>query len=247
MREGTEDMKTVFVTGADRGLGMGIAHMLLKAGHRVFAGQFMPGWPELAEMQRQFPGKLTIVPLDVGDIGSAKAAAKAVEKEAESLDVLINNAGILSKYDDAHIRDGQDYDALMKLYNINALGPIRTTEAFMPLLDKGAGKRLCYVSSEAGSLGTSNRKNWFAYCMSKCALNMGVAILFNDLRPDGYTFRVYHPGYMRTYMMGEKNMAATYEPDEAGAFAVNYFLSETGTYNEDRLILRDNTGKEWPW
>jgi NAD(P)-dependent dehydrogenase (short-subunit alcohol dehydrogenase family) len=220
---------------------------MLGQGHRVFAGQFMPEWSELTGLKALYPKVLTAVPLDVGSIESAKAAARIVEKEAEALDVIIHNAGIIGKYEDAHIRDGQNYEAILRQFDINALGALRVMEAFIKLMDRGSGKRLCFVSSEAGSVGANRRTGWFGYCMSKCALNMAVASLFNDLRPNGYTFRLYHPGWMRTYMHGEKNLAADLEPDEAAASALNYFLSESGVIDESRLVLRDNLGKEWPW
>ena len=81
--------------------------------------------------------------------------------------------------------------------------------------------------------------------MSKTALNMAVKILFNHLRPEGYTFRVYHPGWMRTYMSGVKNTRADMEPEEAAAPALAYFLADLA--DEGRLVLRDWRGREWPW
>jgi hypothetical protein len=82
--------------------------------------------------------------------------------------------------------------------------------------------------------------------MSKTALNMGVKILFSDLRPQGYTFRLYHPGWMRSYMHGEKNLQASLEPEAAASAALAYFLS-TSPIDEDTLVLRDLTGQNWPW
>lgn len=240
-------MKTVFVTGADRGLGLAMTKSLLEQGHRVFAGQFMPEWTELASLKGQYVDMLTLVPLDVGSIDSAKAAAKMVGSHTDGIDILINNAGILGKYEEPEIRSGQNYEAMLQQFDINALGALRVTEALMPLLDRGAGKRLCFVSSEAGSIGANRRTAWFGYCMSKCALNMAVSALFNDLRPDGYTFRLYHPGWMRTYMHGTKNMAADMEPEEAVVPALNFFMSANGSVDEERLVLRDYTGNEWPW
>jgi NAD(P)-dependent dehydrogenase (short-subunit alcohol dehydrogenase family) len=81
--------------------------------------------------------------------------------------------------------------------------------------------------------------------MSKAALNMAAQILFNDLHSAGYTFRVYHPGWIRSYMLGEKNMEATLEPEEAAAKAIPIFLSEQK--NEDKLTMIDYEGNEWPW
>jgi NAD(P)-dependent dehydrogenase (short-subunit alcohol dehydrogenase family) len=240
-------MKTVFITGADRGLGLGLAREMLGAGLRVFAGQYMPEWPELGALRDAHPSALSIVPLDVGDMGSVRSAVRAVEKEAEGLDAFVSNSGVIGRYKDARIGDGQNYGDMLNVYNVNALGPLRATEAFLPLLARGGGRRLCFVSSEAGSIGASARNNWYGYCMSKSALNMAVSILFNDLRPEGYTFRLYHPGWVRSYMLGMKNDAATYEPDEAAAMAFGYLMSENGAVDEDKLVLRDFSGKEWPW
>jgi hypothetical protein len=90
--------------------------------------------------------------------------------------------------------------------------------------------------------------------MSKAALNMGVKIMFNALRPEGYTFRLYHPGWMRSYMSGTKNPDADLEPEEAAVPALAYFLQDfgpdpqfPGRSGEDRLALRDWRGDEWPW
>ncbi|RPJ47923.1 MAG: hypothetical protein EHM21_07910 [Chloroflexi bacterium] len=74
---------------------------------------------------------------------------------------------------------------------------------------------------------------------------MGVKILFNHLRPEGYTFRLYHPGWLKSYMGGKKNMNATLEPEESVASALPLFLDPQE--NEDRLVLVDYKGEEWPW
>jgi NAD(P)-dependent dehydrogenase (short-subunit alcohol dehydrogenase family) len=132
-----------------------------------------------------------------------------------------------------------------RLFDVNSLGPLRVVEAFLPLLDGGPMKRLCFVSSEAGSIGASKRDAWFAYCMSKAALNMAIKNMFNFLRPDGYTFRVYHPGWVRSYLSGKKNMEADLEPDEAASYAVPFFVDARD--DEDRLVLVDYEAEEWPW
>lgn len=234
------------VTGADRGLGRAMCAELLERGWRVVAGQFMTDWPELGELKAKFPERLMIVPLNVRDMESVRAAAAVVEKDIGHVDVLINNAGIISKEHARTIRDGQDYPDIAAQYDVNAIGPIRMVECFLPLVERGSMRRLCFVSSEAGSIARSTRTSWYGYCMSKAALNMGVRILFNDLRPQGFTFRVYHPGWVRSYMSGKKNLAASLEPEEAARAALAYFLNST-PLDEDRLVLRDYQGQEWPW
>lgn len=246
--------KIALVTGADRGLGNALAAGLLERGWRVFAGQFMPDWTDLDELCKRFPEQLTIVPLNVASEESAHEAARQVAQKVDCVDVVINNAGVSSPAMKYSIREKQDYTEMHRLYDVNALGPLRVVEAFMPLIEKGSTKRLCFVSSEAGSILRAKRTAWFGYCMSKAALNMGVKILFNDLRPQGYTFRVYHPGWVRSYMSGKKNLEADLEPQEAAVPALAYFLSgmagepQTGwQVDEDQLVLRDYEGQEWPW
>ncbi|RPJ49410.1 MAG: SDR family NAD(P)-dependent oxidoreductase [Chloroflexi bacterium] len=234
-----------FITGADRGLGFALTDGLLKRGWQVYAGQYLPDWPDLSRLAGQFPGKLHLIPLDVGSMDSVCAAAQAVTAATDHLDVLINNAGVVSQTSSRSIREAQDYGEMHRLYDINTLGPLRVVEAFLPLMDRGTMRRLCFVSSEAGSIERSKRTNMYGYTMSKAALNMGVKILFNHLRPEGYTFRLYHPGWLKSYMGGKKNMNATLEPEESVASALPLFLDPAE--NEDRLVLMDYKGEEWPW
>jgi NAD(P)-dependent dehydrogenase (short-subunit alcohol dehydrogenase family) len=237
--------RTVFVTGGDRGLGFALCAGLLEQGWQVFVGQYMPEWQDLTTLAGQYPHALHTIPLDVSSTESARSAAKAVTVFTDHIDVLINNAGVNSPTILRSIREPQDYAEMHRLYDVNALGPLRVVEAFLPLTDRGNKKRLCFVSSEAGSIARAERTSWYSYCMSKSALNMGVKILFNHLHPDGYTFRVYHPGWIRSYMSGKKSLEATMEPEEAAAKAIPIFLSQR--LDEDRLRLEDFEGNEWPW
>jgi len=237
--------QTVFVTGADRGFGFGLCVGLLKLGWHVFAGEYLPEWRELAELQGRYPDALHLIPLDVRSMDSVKAAAERLRVHADRLDVLISNAGVNSETVYVGIREPQDYDEMKRLYDVNALGALRVVEAFLPLVERSNLKRLCFVSSEAGSIGAAERTSWYGYCMSKAALNMGAKIMFNELRPAGYTFRVYHPGWVRSYLHGVKNLEAELEPEEAAEYAIPFFLNNQP--NENRLVLMDYEGKEWPW
>jgi NAD(P)-dependent dehydrogenase (short-subunit alcohol dehydrogenase family) len=234
-----------FVTGADRGLGLALCAELLERGWHVFAGQYMTDWPELAALAGQYPDRLDTVPLDVASTESTRTAAQMVGETVDHVDLLINNAGVLSLTTKRTLREPQDYEAMQGMYDINALGPLRVVEAFLPLMDRGSMKRLCFVSSEAGSISRCEREGEYGYCMSKTALNMAVKIMANHLRPEGYTFRLYHPGWMRTYMEGPKNIQADLEPEESAVKAIPYFLEPQA--DEDRLVMRDWQGQIWPW
>ena len=245
---------TALVTGADRGLGLAITALLLNKGWRVFAGQYMPAWPDLASLSAQYPGQLSLVSLDVASEDSVRVAAHIASGQTSQIDVMINNAGVTSPTMYRTIREEQNYAEMQRIYNINALGALRVVEAFLPLVERSAMKRLCFVSSEAGSIARAERESWFGYCMSKAALNMAVKILFNNLRPLGYTFRVYHPGWVRSYMSGKKNEEADLEPEAAAAPAVAYFLGsgridmpQPVLIDEDVLVMRDYLGNDWSW
>lgn len=91
-----------------------------------------------------------------------------------------------------------------------------------------------------------NRTGGFGYTTwSKTALNMAVRIMFNDLRPGGATFRLYHPGWVRSYMSGQ-NLRADLEPEEeAAGLALPFFAGDRD--DEDKLVLIDYEGQEWPF
>jgi len=236
------------VTGADRGLGLALTAGLIEKGWRVFAGRYMPDWPELDELAARHPDRLAIAPLDVVSRPSVQAAAGEVARAVDQVDLLINNAGVNSPTSDESIREAPDYDEMRRLYDVNALGPLRVVEAFLPLVGRSRMKRLCFVSSEAGSIGRSRRQAWYGYCMSKAALNMGVRNLFNLLRPEGYSFRLYHPGWIRSYIGGSKGTRAPLEPEEAAVPALAHFLEAYDDPSaEDRLVMKDLRGEEWPW
>ncbi len=235
---------TAFITGCDRGLGFALCSGLLDRGWHVFAGQFMPDWPDLAGLAKKYNENLYIIHLDVSLDESVRESLKQVAEKTEKIDLLINNAGVISPAMYRSIREPQDYAEMHRLFDVNTLGPLRVVEASLPLMDRSTIKRLCFVSSEAGSIGKSHRSGWFSYCMSKTALNMAVKNLYNQLRPEGYTFRLYHPGWIRSYMSGKKNHEADLEPEEAAEKALGFFLEPR---DEDQLALFDYQGNQWSW
>ncbi|MBS1726401.1 MAG: SDR family NAD(P)-dependent oxidoreductase [Armatimonadetes bacterium] len=231
------------VTGADRGLGLAIARQLLEKRWIVLAGKHMD-WPDLDNLAKQYPDTCHLLTLDVGSDESVRAAALAAATKADHIDLLVSNAAINRSHQLQSIRQDQNFANMADEFNVNAIGALRLVHALLPLLDKGTTKRLCFVSSEAGSIGASARTGWFGYCMSKAALNMAVKNMSNDLGPQGYDLRLYHPGWLKTYMSGERNDQARYEPEEGAAFALNYFLDSN---RSPELTLRDYEGNDYPW
>lgn len=229
-------MEHVVITGADRGIGLALTETFLNNGYTVYAGQFMPDWPQLAQLKTRYPDRMHLIPLNVGDDASVKEAARLVGTLTGHVDYLINCAGVFPKEEDA--------DGFRTAFQVNALGPLRTVEAFLPLMTEGK-KRLCTFSSETGVIALMQRVKDFPYCVSKAALNMEMHMLFQALRPEGYTFRLFHPGWVKSYMSGQKSTVGDFEPEEAAPVAYRYFTGDEEI--DDVLILRDIQGQYWPF
>jgi NAD(P)-dependent dehydrogenase (short-subunit alcohol dehydrogenase family) len=246
-------MKSVIITGADRGLGLSLCKEYLARGFTVFAGKFLEDYTLLEELQAQ-NNSLHILPLDVASRESIAAARDAVSAAtggigAEgSLDMLISNAALMGKVSCSLYEPPMDLEAVWNSFSVNALGAARMVEYFLPLLDNGKMKRLCFVSSEVSciNLMKTSRDSEFPYPMSKSALNMCVRLMHNQLYPQGYTFRLYHPGWMKRVMPdGTRSEWAMYDPDFTANHAAKYF--ETALRDEQRLVMLDFLSQEWPY
>ena len=163
----------------------------------------------------------------------------------DHIDLLINNAGVNTPTKEREISEPQDYAEIHRMYNINSVGPLRVVGAFLKLVEKGNLKRLAFVSSEAGSIERCHRTSWYGYTMSKAALNRAVRIMFNDLHPKGFTFRLYHPGWVQSYIGGTKNLKAILSPEESAEAGIKLFVEPLD--HEDHLAMYDWQGEEWPW
>ena len=228
-------MKTVVITGADRGVGYALCERFLEGGWHVIAGQFMPDWPQLMALKEKSPEQLAVLPLDVGSTASVESATAQTAKLCAHVDLLVSCAGIAG---------GDTYEKTRAIYNVNVLGAVRMVEHFLPLMQTGL-KRLAFVSSEAGSVSVAHRDGGFAYTTSKTALNMLVRRMFRTLQPQGYTFRLYHPGWVRSYMSGQKSTIGNFEPEEAAETAYRQFTTDREA--EDVLVMTDVSDELWPY
>lgn len=207
---------SAYVTGADRGLGLGLTKSLLERGFLVFAGEYGLDPTGLDALEKAYSGRLRRVPLDVSSDASVLRAADKVREASPSLDLLINNAGILGDFT-AMVTEPLDFAQMQQVYNVNALGPLRVAQSVFEHLSRGTLKKLVNISSEAGSMQRSeriHRKARYGYCMSKAALNVQTVILTNHAKERGIETYLIDPGWVRSFMHGTKNLEATQEPDE---------------------------------
>ena len=162
-------MTTTLVTGATRGIGREVARRLAETGHTVYLGaRDLASGSEIAASLGATP-----IQLDATDSDSIAAAVERIGREAGSLDVLVNNAGIAGEQrppGEATLAD------LRSVFETNVFGAAAVIEAFTPLLEASASPVVVNVSSAVGSLAlnTSPNSRWtmLAYPMSKAALNM---------------------------------------------------------------------------
>jgi NAD(P)-dependent dehydrogenase (short-subunit alcohol dehydrogenase family) len=230
---------TILLTGAARGLGLSLVEALLEGNHRVFAGRRGPS-PELDALEARSAGRLVPLALDVTDSSAVRAAAARVATQADGLDVVVNNAAVLPEAGRGTLEE-TDVDVGRYVYDVNGLGPLRVTQAFLPLLRSGKRRLIVNVSSEAGSIADCWRKDDFLYCMSKAALNMQSAILKNSLGPEGFSILSVHPGWLRTDMGGPN---ADLDPRES-ALALRSLIETPRA--ADAPIYVDHTGKQLRW
>lgn len=181
-------MTTVLVTGATRGIGLELCRVHLERGSDVIAA-CRTASTELTALAVQ-------VVEDV-DIARADAGSRLVEALGErSLDVLINNAGVFGNNTLGEI----DYEDVARQFQVNAIGPLRVTEALLPRLKRGS--KVAMITSRMGSMADNGSGAYYAYRMSKAALNAAGVSLARDLKPRGIAVALLHPGFVQTRMVG---------------------------------------------
>ncbi|MGC4866173.1 SDR family NAD(P)-dependent oxidoreductase [Micromonospora sp. DT53] len=206
-------MTITFITGANKGLGRETARRLIELGHTVVVGARDP---ELGAVAADTLGA-RFVQIDVTDDDSVAAAAAEVEKHEGRIDVLINNAGIHGPFGDPSELTSGD---LLAVLDVNLLGVVRTTTAFLPLLRRSPDPVIINVSSAMGSLAATHDRSRAesgviapVYTSSKAALTMlttQYAKALTDVR-----INAADPGYTATELNGNSGPQTVTEGTDA--------------------------------
>ncbi|MBR7040830.1 MAG: SDR family NAD(P)-dependent oxidoreductase [Clostridia bacterium] len=226
--------KTAIVSGTDHGLGASLVTELVYRGYRVIAGR-------LCLEKETADGQTVFLPLDLSDQGSIERFAARAGELAQNVDLLINNAGILGDMRST-IRDRLDRDDIRRVIEVNAIGTLMLTNALYPLIEKGEGKTVVNISSEAGSVSECWRESWFGYCMSKAANNMQGALVHNLLRKIGGQVVQMHPGHVRSYMRGHLDETGKLTSEESARYILKTLL-DGELPREDRPLYIDYEGR----
>ena len=200
--------KTALITGANKSIGFETSRQLGRLGYRIWLGsRDAERGRDAAERLAAEGSDVRPIEIDVTDDASVAAAAARVRDQDGSLDLLINNAGIAGGAPTAPSL--QPVDEIRQVYETNVFGPIRVTQAFVPLLKAAGDATIVMVSSGLGSLGwladptnPFHGVNVLGYNSSKTALNAVMLSFAKELAPAGITVNAADPGYTATDFNG---------------------------------------------
>lgn len=218
-------MKTVFITGANKGIGFETAKQMAKLGYFVYLGSRdkLKGLDAINKLKSSGITNVELIEIDVTNISSIKKAKQELEKHIDVLDVLINNAGIAGVMPQT-VSEGK-IENLRNVFETNFFGAVQTTQQFLGLLKKSTEPVIVNVSSELGSLTlhsstlNPNYKIYDSYSSSKTALNAFTVMLANEFINTNFKINSVSPGYTATDLNQNRG---TQTVEQGAKFIVKY-------------------------
>lgn len=198
-------MKTVLITGANRGIGLAHARAFVAQGVKVLAAVRAPDdAQDLKDLAASNPGLVEILRYDAAD-SAAPANLKAALGDTP-IDLLFANAGAMGS---KQTFGSVDVEGALELMRTNALAPLKLVEALADNVAKSGKKLVAVQSSLMGSIGDNGSGGYYAYRASKAMLNMIAKSMANDLRARAITVVTLHPGWVQTRMGGQSAPVTT--------------------------------------
>lgn len=198
--------KTVFITGANRGIGKALAHHYHAMGWHILAASRQPDPAQYENLEN-----LDLLALDVADEQQISQLTDLTQNY--SIDLLINNAGITGADIPLQALNGPgSTSAWIDAFRVNAIGPLRIVEALMPALLRSADRKVTNISSIVSCLTQPVMGGLYQYRSTKAALNAITVGLAQDLKDQGVTVISLHPGLVKTDMGGDY---ASTSPEQA--------------------------------
>lgn len=223
------DKGAVLITGASTGIGEACALQLDKLGYRVFAGirKAVDG----ESLRKRASARLVPVRLDISDETEIAHAARNVTEALgdAGLAGLVNNAGIVV----SGMLEFLPLDELRRQLEVNVIGQIAVTQAFLPSLRKAQG-RIVNIGSLSGLISSPFTG---AYCASKFALEALTDALRQELRPWGIHVSIVEPGFIQTPIL-KKSLS------EADAFRAELSTEALQLYGNSIRMVRDGIERQ---
>jgi len=238
-------MKTVLITGANKGIGFETAKQLAQMGYFVYLGSRdkTKGLDAINKLKEAGILNVELIEIDVTNISSIKKAKQELETKIDVLDVLINNAGIAGAM--PQNISGGNIENLRNVFETNFFGAVQTTQQLIDLLKKSNNPVIVNVSSELGSLTIHNNRErpnydfFDAYSCSKTALNAFTVMLANEFRDTNFKINSVSPGYTATDLNQNRG---TQTVEQGAKFIVDY-----ATLGIDGLTGGFFREEEIPW
>jgi NAD(P)-dependent dehydrogenase (short-subunit alcohol dehydrogenase family) len=200
-------MPTLFITGANRGIGLALTQQYLEADWQVVATCRNPdNADELNQLAADFDS-LSIKPLEVTQASAIDSLVTSLD--GRPVDILINNAGVYGQSNSyfGNTNTEQWLDAL----NTNTIAPIKIMEALVDNIAASEKRIIASMSSKMGSMDDNGSGGSYVYRSTKAALNAVMVSAAHDLKPRGITTVILHPGWVRTDMGGPNGEISTAE------------------------------------
>ncbi|SHJ97490.1 NADP-dependent 3-hydroxy acid dehydrogenase YdfG [Shimia gijangensis] len=187
--------KTVLITGASRGIGESAARLFAEAGANVVLVARSRG--DIERIAGEIGDQAIAVTCDVSDYDSVQAAVDTAVAKFGSLDVLINNAGLVEPISHLATSDPAGWD---KVIDVNLKGVYYGMRAAMPIMQKAGGGSILTISSGAAH---GPVEAWSHYCASKAGVNMLTRCVDTEARHQGIRAIGLSPGTVATEMQRE--------------------------------------------
>ncbi len=224
-------MKNLIITGANRGIGLGITKVMLSQNHTVIATtRNIENSGDLQNLKNKYSKNLKIVSLDLTNKDSLLSFSKKIP--FNHLDILINNAGIM---------EGNSLNIANtdKTFQVNTLGPMQVTQKLIKKLLNSNSAKVFFMSSKMGSIADNMSGGHYSYRMSKTALNMFCRSFSIDY-PKIITMAL-HPGWVKTDMGGPNAIISIKE----SAVGLSSLMLKAEKNMSGRFF--DYNGNELPW
>ncbi|HET8762269.1 MAG TPA: SDR family oxidoreductase [Gemmatimonadales bacterium] len=237
-------METVFVTGANRGIGLELARQCAARGDRVIATARRV--ESLAPLRAEFGERVLPLPLDVRDDRSIAAMREALSGRTHAVDLLCNCAGLYSLHSASWNAEATRFptlsrDELNTVFDVNATGAMLVLKALLDLLLHADRPRVLNFSSLLGAVSVRQSGGDYAYAASKAALNIMTRSFAAEYRDAGIIAVAITPGWVHTDMGGAD---ATLSPEESVRGLLR--VAEGLTPAQSGLFL-DYQGVRQPW
>lgn len=215
------------ITGGNRGIGLALVQQTLRMGHDVTV------------ICRHSSTELAALPVRV--IAGVEFAEPeqlqqaASEFSANSIDVLIHNAGIFSQ----ETLTDFSVPRIQAQFMVDALAPVLLSQCLLPALK--ISSKIAMITSRMGSISDNTSGKYYGYRMAKAALNAGSVSLARDLASQQIAVGIYHPGFVQTEMVGfAGDISATESAERLSHLIANLSMQQSGQFFH-------SNGSPLPW